>query len=113
MGQLDDFYADYATVAASQTKQSLGNNTIGSGSNRKDTGVLRSIVIVPTTTSPGAVTLYDGSSGSAIIVFPGGASSVADLKPFTVLLGGMRAQAGPWLISTGANVSAIVAGRMI
>lgn len=114
MAQLDDFYADYATVAASQTKQSLGNaKQPASGNQFTNTGVLRSITIIPATTSPGIVEIYDGSSGSAIVIFAGGATSVADLKPFTVLLGGMRALNGPWLISTGANVSAVVCGRII
>lgn len=108
----DSGYQDYVTVAASQTKQQIGSAT-ATGHTPGNQGVIRSITIVPATTSPGSVTLYDSSSGTAIPIFTGGATSVADLKPFTVLLEGMRAQAGPWCVTTGANVSAIVCGRLI
>src|SRR4051812_6021458 len=43
---------------------------------------LESVIIIPGTSSPGAVSIKDGA-GAAITIFGGGASSVADLKPFT------------------------------
>lgn len=90
------------TVAASQTDQVFG----GTG----DTGdYIAGIMIIPATTSPGAVSIKDGS-GSSITVFAGGASSVGDLKPFTVPLG-VVSTSGPWKITTGANVSVIVFGN--
>jgi len=69
---------------------------------------LESIVIVPGTTSPGAVSIKDGA-GSAITVFTGGATSVADLKPFTIRVG-LRATGAGWTITTGANVTALASG---
>lgn len=71
--------------------------------------VLEYVEIVPETTSPGAVTIKDGG-GSAITLFPGGASSVLDLKPFLAIWGA-RSRAGKWTITTGANVSVIAFGR--
>lgn len=93
---------EYETVAASATNQALGAaGAIGD--------LLTSLLIVPATTSPGAVTIKDGA-GSAITVFPGGASSIATLHPFTVSLG-IRSSAGAWQVTTGANVSVVAAGN--
>lgn len=94
---------DFVTVAASQTDAVL---QIGTGAKGD---VLASLVIVPATTSPVAVSIKDGA-GSAITVFAGGASSVADLKPFNVILG-IVSRSGAWKVTTGANVSVIARGR--
>ncbi len=98
---------DYETVAASQTDQVLGPTAGKKGS------ILERLVIVPATTSPGAVSIKDGAGGSAITVFPGGASSVADLKPIEIDLGMLARTAidGGWRVTTGTNVSAIGIGR--
>lgn len=93
---------DYETVAASQTDQALG--ATGAAGD-----YLAGVLIVPATTSPGAVSIKDGAGG-AITVFTGGASSVSNLVPFFVPLGIVSA-AGAWKVSTGANVSAIAAGN--
>lgn len=90
----------YVTVAASQTAAPLGTGAVG------DT--LASVLIVPATTSPGVVQIKDGS-GSAITIFTGGATSVADLKPINVVLNAASATGG-WQITTGANVSAVAVG---
>lgn len=96
---LDD---DYETVAASQTDQAMG----AAGA----TGdLLVGVLVIPATTSPGAVSIKDGG-GSAITVFTGGATSVSNLVPFLVPLG-IRSTAGAWKITTGANVSAIGVGN--
>jgi hypothetical protein len=93
---------DFETVAASQSDQVMGpNGNIGD--------YLAGVLIVPGTTSPGAVTIKDGG-GSAITIFTGGATSVADLKPFYVKLG-TKSAAGGWKITTGANVTAIGLGN--
>lgn len=105
---LDDVYrrlntSDYETVAASQSDQVLGaTGAIGD--------LLAGVLIVPGTTSPGAVSIKDGA-GSAITIFAGGASSVGDLKPFLVDLKGLKATGAGWKVSTGANVSAIGIGK--
>lgn len=93
--------AAYETVAASQTDQVIGaTGQIGD--------YLKGVLVVPATTSPGAVSIKDGS-GSGITVFTGGATSVGSLTPFLVPLG-IKSAAGAWKVTTGANVSAIAIG---
>lgn len=94
--------ASYETIAASQSDQVMGGaGAVGDS--------LLGLLISPATTSPGVVSIKDGS-GSAITVFAGGASSVADLQPFFVPLG-MRSASGPWKVTTGANVSVVAVGN--
>lgn len=93
---------DYETVAASQTDQAMGA-TGGTGD------LLNGLLIIPATTSPGAVSIKDGS-GSAITVFTGGASSVTSLAPFFVPVLA-RSIAGAWKVTTGTSVSAIATGN--
>lgn len=91
----------YELVAASATAQVLGGTgAVGD--------FIQNLLIIPTTTSPGAVSIKDGS-GSAITIFTGGATSVADLKPFLVTLNA-KSLAGAWSITTGANVSVLATG---
>lgn len=92
---------EYETVAASATDQVIGA-TGGAGD------FLSGVLIVPATTSPGAVSIKDGA-GSAITIFTGGASSVSNLVPFFVPLGIKAATS--WKVTTGANVSAIAIGN--
>lgn len=91
----------YETVAASQTDQVLG----GTGASGD---YLDGVLIVPATTSPGAVQIQDGS-GTEITIFTGGAGSVSNLVPFLVPVGACS-RAGAWSVTTGANVSAIGIG---
>lgn len=91
----------YETVAASQTDQVMGV-TGASGD------FLAAVLIVPATTSPDAVSIKDGST--SIAIFTGGATSVADLKPFLIPLR-LKSISGAWKITTGSNVSAIGIGN--
>jgi hypothetical protein len=93
---------DYETVAASQSAQVLG--PVGGAGD-----VLERLIIIPATTSPAAVQITDGG-GSAVTVFTGGATSVADLKPIVVEIKA-KSTSGAWKVTTGANVSAIGVGR--
>lgn len=93
---------DYETVAASATNQALGP-TGAAGD------VLVRLIIIPATTSPGAVTIKDGAN-TAVTVFTGGASSVTTLTPIVVDVGA-RSRVGAWQVTTGTNVSAIGVGR--
>jgi hypothetical protein len=98
-------YCDYESVAASQTDQVMGT-TGGAGD------VIADLMVYPATTSPGAVTLKDGST--TVCTFAGGASSVDNLKPFTILPSGIvgaKSVSGAWKVTTGANVSALALGR--
>lgn len=92
---------EYETVAASQTAQVLG--ATGSAGD-----YLAAVLIVPATTSPGNVIILDNAT--SITIFTGGASSVADLRPFIVPLR-MTSVSGAWKITTGANVSVIGIGN--
>lgn len=92
---------NYETVAASSTGQILG--LLG-----KIGDVVERLIIIPATTSPGAVALLDGST--SINILPGGATSVTELKPIVVELG-MASVSGVWSITTGANVSVIAVGN--
>lgn len=69
--------------------------------------IIQSLTIIPATTTPGAVQIQDGPSGTPITVFVGGA--VSDLKPFEIVLG-IRSRVGPWAVNTGANVSVLAVG---
>lgn len=92
---------EYETVAAGQTAQVIG----GTGA----TGdFIAGILVIPATTSPGNVLLLDNAT--SITIFTGGATSVADLKPFFVPLG-IKSVSGAWKITTGSNVSAIACGN--
>lgn len=91
----------YETVAASQTAQVLG--ATGAAGDH-----ISGILVVPATTSPGNILLLDGAT--SITVFTGGATSVADLKPFLIPLQ-LKSVSGAWKITTGANVSAIGIGQ--
>ena len=104
-GLLRPLNQTYVAVAASSAKAVLGaTGAIG------DT--LTGVLITPTSTSPGAVGIYDGN-GAEIIIFAGGATSVADLKPFFVPIGA-RAKAATtpgWYIVTGAALTAVAIGN--
>lgn len=90
----------YETVAASATAQILGS-TGATGD------YISGLLVIPATTSPGAVTLLDNAT--SISVFAGGTSSVSNLVPFFVPLG-IKSVSGAWKVTTGANVSVIGIG---
>jgi hypothetical protein len=91
---------NYETVAASQTAQALGA-TGATGD------FISGILVIPTTVSPGVVTLLDNVT--SISVFAGGTSSLSNLVPFMIPLG-IKSISGAWKITTGAGVSCIGIG---
>ena len=93
---------NYEPVAASDTDEVLGASGAAGD-------YLSGLLIVPATTSPGAVSVKDGG-GAAISLFTGGASSVSNLVPFFVPLGAKSA-VGAWSVTTGANVSVVAVGN--
>lgn len=95
-----DRAGQYETVAAWQTAQVLG----GAGAIGDQ---IDEILVIPATTSPGNILLLDGET--SITVFTGGATSIADLKPFTIQLG-LKSVNGPWKMTTGANVACVASG---
>ena len=72
--------------------------------------ILSSVLIIPASLSPGAVQIQDGAGGTPITIFPGGANSVGSLVPFSVPLG-LKSVTGAWIVTTGANVSALGTGN--
>ena len=93
----------YVEVAASQTSFLLGaTGAIGD--------YLASLLVVPATTSPGAITISDSITGPAIPIFAGGTGSINDLTPFTINIG-LPSAAGGWYVTTGVNVSVLAAGN--
>lgn len=90
-------------VAASQTNYALQSSAGAIGD------YLAVLMIVPGTTSPGAVTFKDGS-GSSVTAFPGGASSVTTLHPVSFIVNAISAS-GAWSVTTGANVTVWASGK--
>jgi hypothetical protein len=89
---------DYETVAAGVTGQVLG--LLGA---RGD--FVERLIIVPATTSPGVVTLIDGSTSIPIMV-----AGTTTIAPIVVELN-IISQTGVWSITTGTNVSVIAIGN--
>lgn len=90
----------YILVPANSANVSLGPGDI--------LGYISHLVVIPATTSPGAVTLIDGPR--SITVFAGGANSVSNIVPFIIPLD-MKSGSGAFNITTGANVSVIAVGH--
>lgn len=93
--------SSYETVATGQTDQVMGaTGAVGD--------YLAGVLIVPSSASPGAVTIKDGN-GPAITIFAGGPSSVVQLTPFYVQIGAkaVNATTPGWKITTGVTETAI------
>ena len=93
--------SNYETVAASATAQVMGS-TGATGD------FFQGLLVIPATTSPGAVSILDNAT--SITVFTGGATSVSNLVPFFIPLG-MTSVSGAWKVTTGTNVSCIAVGK--
>jgi hypothetical protein len=88
---------NYKTVAASQTTAQI----CGQG------GYIESITIICPSSTPGGVTLLDGSTN--IMVIPTGAGD--GTKAYTVRVGAYSESSGGFKVTTGASVSVIVSGN--
>ena len=91
----------YKYVAASSTSYAL-ENTVGAIGDE-----IAHVLLVPTTTSPGAVTIKDGTSGSSMTIFTGGTTTI---NPISLPIR-CKSFNGGWAITTGANVIAFVSGQ--
>lgn len=96
----------YQAVAASQTATVLQTSTGATGD------YLSHCTIYPTSTSPGAVTVFDNTNTAAnsAILFAGGATSTSNLVPFAIPVGAKSVN-GAWKVTTGANVSVVCVGK--
>ena len=91
----------YETVAASTGPQTLGV-TGATGD------FLLNLLVIPTSVSPGAITITDGST--VITVFAGGTNSLATLNPFPIPIGASSVS-GAWKVTTLAGATVIAFGR--
>ena len=89
---------EYEAVAAGQTDQVIGA-TGATGD------YLSHVLVIPGTTSPGAVTIKDGTT--TIISYAGG--TVASTIPFVIPVG-VKSVNGAWKITTGSNVTCLAVG---
>lgn len=96
----------------SQYKVAPTSATTKMGASGAQYDYLAGVLIAPTSTSPGAVSIQDGVN-TAIVIFAGGASSVSDLRPFMVSLG-LHALSGSspgWNLIFGASVAGLGVGK--
>lgn len=89
---------EYEAVAASATNQALGA-TGASGD------YLSHVIVIPATTSPGAVTIKDNTT--AVISIASG--TVPSIIPYVVYVGAYSSS-GAWNITTGTNVACFAVG---
>lgn len=95
--------SEYKTVAASQTGSILGSTgAVGD--------YLAGLLVIPASTSPGAITIKDGAGGTDITVFAGGSSSLSNLASFFIPINATALSTG-WRVTTGANVSVLATGN--
>jgi hypothetical protein len=94
--------SQYEDVAASTGPQMLG----GAGAAGD---YLSQILVIPTSVSPGALTVKDGAL-TAKTIFAGGANSLSNLVPFTIACEWTSVNGG-WQITTLAGLSVRAAGR--
>ena len=100
---VSSYDTEYETIAASITDQVMGvTGAVGD--------MLSSLLVIPSTLSPGPVSIRDGAGGALITVFAGGASSISTLHPIYIGLG-MRALLAGWRVTTGVGVTAIAVGN--
>lgn len=93
--------SNYQVVASSTVTSSLHTATGAVGD------YLAGVLLIPSTTSPGAVSAFDG--GATLAVFAGGTGSVSNLVPFFIPVGANSISSG-WTLTTGTSVTAIATG---
>lgn len=99
--QVELSQTSYEFVSASSTDAILGST--GAVGN-----YLGGLLVIPSSTSPGAVIVKDGAT--TMTVFAGGANSVNGLYSWFIPLGIKSVNAG-WSVTTGTNVSVIGVGK--
>lgn len=94
----------YLDVAEGQTGATI---EVTSGGGKKG-DYLDGLIVYPDSTSPGAVTLIDGTV--SVVVFRGGSNSVTSLVPF-VIPRGSNSKNGPWKVTTSTSVRVTAVGN--
>ena len=98
----EQYTANYTSVSPSSTVTLAGTGGGAKGD------FIAGVLVVPTSLSPGAISISDGGGGGITIV-AGGASSLSNLVPFLCPLG-IRSISGSWSITTGSGASVVVTG---
>jgi len=98
--KLEKSFDNYEIIAASQSNVNLGSPGAAGD-------VVHTLLVIPLTVAPGAVTIKE-FGGSTITIFVGG--TVADVKPFNICLN-MKSTSARWQVSTGANVGVVAVGN--
>ena len=102
---LIDQYGGYKPIGASAT-------AVLCGLTGAQYDYLAGVLITPSSTSPGVLSIRDGNGGD-IIVFAGGTSSIGDLRSFLIPLGlyAISSTTPGWRITTGVNMAALAIGK--
>lgn len=95
---------DYQQVPVSTASQKIS----GQAGQGLAGDILEGILITPSATTTGGVSLRDGTTGAIIEVLAAGILS--DLKPFYAKIGA-RSIVGAWHVTTGAGVLVTAFGR--
>lgn len=95
----------YNTVAASQTTQVLSQKQGQSSGTTGD--YLESITIIAGSTTPGAITLFDGAT-AVLTTIVGSATVMPYVQPISIRA---YSKSGSWNITTGATVSVLAVGK--
>lgn len=96
--------SQYVLVAASQTTAQI--STV---SDAAKSDYLHRVVISPATSAAGVVSILDGTT--VIAAVPALLTGALDLKPFSLELGVVATTTKGFVITTGANISALAVGR--
>jgi hypothetical protein len=94
-------------VTANDFPVAAGQNAVVLGATGGKGDWLSHILIVPTSTAPGAVSYQDGS-GTPRVIFAGG--TVPTPASFAVPIGLQSNTAAGWKVTTGSNVAIVAYG---
>jgi hypothetical protein len=102
------FHQTENNMAIEVTASSTADKLFSTGSVGAIGDILTGVLIVPTSVSPGLVSILDGAN--TIVLFNGGASSLTELKPIWLPLN-IRAAGAGWAVTTGADVAVVAVGK--
>jgi hypothetical protein len=103
VGPQEQEHSDYVQVAASQTTAQVSR----SGDATAGRDYLSHVIVVRPSSTPGAVTVFDGST--ALLTIPAGAGD--GTLPYTLPIGVTCRSTKGFVITTGASVAVVAVGR--
>jgi hypothetical protein len=102
-GATENEHSEYVQVAASQTTAQVSR----SGDATAGRDYLHHLIVVRPSSTPGAVTVFDG--GTTLIAIPAGAGD--GTLPYTLPIGVTCRSTKGFNITTGASVAVVAVGR--